>query len=53
MNTRNLKWLRLRNWAVVVALAPVAFVVALVLSPVIGAALAAQFVDEELKGGLK
>lgn len=52
MNTRNLKWLRVRNWAVVVALVPAATVFFAILAPVIGLFFILQTVDENLKGGL-
>lgn len=53
MNTPNLKWLRVRNWAVFVVAVPFSFAVAILLSPVIGVFIAVQIVDDNLKGGLK
>lgn len=44
---------RIRNWAAFAVLVPATFVVALVMSPVIGVALAIQIVDKNLNGGLK
>lgn len=53
MDARKLKWLRIRNWAALVALIPVAAVACLMLSPVLGVFAAIQIVNENLKGGLK
>lgn len=53
MNTRNLKWLRIRNRAALAALVPIAIVFCAIVSPLTGIFVAVRIVDENMKGGLK